>query len=103
MGNVLSAQIPNQILPVEAYLSDISDVEFVKRLFFEKKSVFDPIFPKYCCIIPQLSVIRKKRKKTPLKCNRFIINILVVDAKVKGGGVISKISHQKLEYKPANL
>lgn len=31
MGNVLSAQIPNQILPVEAYLTDIADVQFVER------------------------------------------------------------------------
>lgn len=33
MGNVLSAQIPNQILTVEAYLSDINDVEYVERFF----------------------------------------------------------------------
>ncbi|VDK86709.1 unnamed protein product [Onchocerca ochengi] len=32
MGNVLSAQIPSQILTVEAYLSDISDVEYVASL-----------------------------------------------------------------------
>uniref|UniRef100_A0A1I7V7K1 non-specific serine/threonine protein kinase n=1 Tax=Loa loa TaxID=7209 RepID=A0A1I7V7K1_LOALO len=32
MGNVLSAQIPAQILGVEAYLSDISDVEYVGSL-----------------------------------------------------------------------
>ncbi|VIO93356.1 Protein kinase domain containing protein [Brugia malayi] len=32
MGNVLSAQIPNQILGVEAYLSDINDVKYVGSL-----------------------------------------------------------------------
>ncbi|VDM98161.1 unnamed protein product [Thelazia callipaeda] len=32
MGNVLSAQIPSQLLPVEAYLSDINDVEYVESL-----------------------------------------------------------------------
>uniref|UniRef100_A0A915PPG6 non-specific serine/threonine protein kinase n=1 Tax=Setaria digitata TaxID=48799 RepID=A0A915PPG6_9BILA len=32
MGNVLSAQIPNHILTVEAYLSDIPDVEYIESL-----------------------------------------------------------------------
>ncbi|MFH4975365.1 hypothetical protein AB6A40_002074 [Gnathostoma spinigerum] len=32
MGNVLSAPIPSQILPVEAYLSEIPEMEFVQSL-----------------------------------------------------------------------
>lgn len=31
MGNVLSASIPTQILPVEAYVCDISEMQFVQR------------------------------------------------------------------------
>ncbi|VDM48933.1 unnamed protein product [Toxocara canis] len=32
MGNVLSASIPSQILPVEAYVCDISEMEFVQSM-----------------------------------------------------------------------
>ncbi|VDK46071.1 unnamed protein product [Anisakis simplex] len=32
MGNVLSSSIPSQILPVEAYVSDISEMEFVQSM-----------------------------------------------------------------------